>query len=417
VAVFAGGWTLASAEEVCAGNGIDASDVMELLTSLVDKSLVVTDEQAGSTRYRLLETIRQYALDRLRASAGEESHWRRSHLARFVALGGAFKRDEAGPQQQSLFSRVGSEHDNLRAALAWSAESSPTEGLLLAVRLHLFWRIGGHLTEGRQWLARLLGAFSRDGPARERALGLNIAALLAIPQGDHAVAKRLLEESQAIFRELDDAPKLLYGQTHLAALAIEQGQYAEAEVLLRESVDRAQATGERWAHFASLGGLAVALHRQGQWAAGRELFEQALAMAREHFGPWEIGTTLNDFARAECDEGHQDLALEHLAEGLTILHGLGDRPGVVESLEESAGIAAATAPRRAARLWGAANALRQEIGHARSVHLSIGYERQVEAVHLLLTAEAFDQAWGEGRAMTLDDAVRYALDEQAGRDT
>jgi hypothetical protein len=147
------------------------------------------------------------------------------------------------------------------------------------------------------------------------------------------------------------------------------------------------------------------------------LYEQALAMARELGGPWEIGTTLNDIGRAECDEGRPDLALKHFAEGMTILHGLGDRPGVIESLGGFASVAAATAtPRRAARLWGAADALRPEFGNARSVHLSTAYERQVKAVRALLTSEAFDQAWDEGRAMTLDDAVRYALDEQAGCD-
>src|SRR5882724_6595438 len=101
VAVFAGGWTLASVEQVCAGDGIDASDVIEQLTSLVDKNLVVTDEQAGATRYRMLETVRQYALVRLRET-GEESQWRGSHLACFVALAEEFNnKGMTGPQQQS----------------------------------------------------------------------------------------------------------------------------------------------------------------------------------------------------------------------------------------------------------------------------------------------------------------------------
>jgi hypothetical protein len=134
--------------------------------------------------------------------------------------------------------------------------------------------------------------------------------------------------------------------------------------------------------------------------------------------PWQIGNALHEIGRAECDEGRHDAALKHFAEGITILHGLGDRSGVIDSLQALAGFAAATAaPRRAARLWGAADALRQEIGNARSVDESIAYERQVKPVRATLTAEAFDQAWEEGSAMTLDDAVRYALDEQVGRDT
>jgi predicted ATPase/DNA-binding winged helix-turn-helix (wHTH) protein len=417
VAVFAGGWTLASAEEVCAGDGIDASAVCELLTSLVDKSLVVTDELAGATRYRMLETVRQYAVDRLHES-GEESHWRGSHLACFVSLGEAFKWEQIGPQQRSWFSRIEVEHGNVRAALAWSAESSPTEGLRLATALDLFWRLHGHVAEGRQWLARLLDAFPTDGPTIERARGLLGAASLAQTQGDYAAAKRLMQESLALFREIDYARGALVVQTNLAGLATEQGHYPEAEVLWRESVDRARALGDRNSLFSSLGGLAVVLHRQGQWVAAREMYDQALAMAREDGAPWFIGSTLNDIGRAESDEGHPDLALQHFGEAMSLLYGMGDRPGVIESLEGFAAVAAATAmPRRAARLWGAADALRQEIGTATPVHQSDAYERQVKPVRALLTAEAFDQAWDEGRAMALDDAVRYALDEQAGRDT
>jgi predicted ATPase len=131
VAVFAGGWTLASAEQVCAGDGIDALGVLERLTSLVDKSLVLTDEQAGATRYRMLDTVRQYALDRLRES-GEEAQWRSAHLACFVALAEEFFEGVEEPDKQSWLVRIATEHDNLRAALAWSAESSPIEASRLA---------------------------------------------------------------------------------------------------------------------------------------------------------------------------------------------------------------------------------------------------------------------------------------------
>ena len=227
----------------------------------------------------------------------------------------------------------------------------------------------------------------------------------------------LLQQSLAVFRALDDARGTLYALTNLAILSAEQGQYPEAEVLLRESADRARAMRNDMALFSSLGSLANVLHRQGQWAEAHELYEQTLMMARELEHPWGIGSTLKDIGRAECDEGHQDLALKQFAEGMTILHGLGDRPGVIESLEGFAGVAAATAaPRRAARLWGAADALRQEIGNVRSVDLSVAYERQVKAVRAMLTAEAFDQAWDEGRAMSLDDAVRYALDRRSTAD-
>ncbi len=416
VVIFTGGWTLASAEQVCAGNGIDASDVIAQLTSLVDKNLVVTTEMAGATRYRMLETVRQYAQDRLRDS-GEESQWRDSHLVCFVALAEEFFEGIDGPKQQSWFSRIASEHDNLRAALAWSAESSPIEGLRLANALIGFWRTRGHLAEGREWLARLLDAFPIDGPTRERARGLRAAAVLATPQGDYAAGERLLQESLALYREIDDPNGAGRALGALAYLSICQGHYPEAEALSRESADHARATGDRRLLYSNLSQLAVALHAQDQCTAARELYEQALAVARELGTPFEIGHALSEIGRAECDEGRHDLALKHFAEGMTILHGLGNRPGVIDSLEGLAGVTAATAaPRRAARLWGAADALRQELGSPRSVHESIAYERHVKPVRAILMAEAFDQAWDEGRAMSLDDAVRYALDEQAGRD-
>jgi tetratricopeptide (TPR) repeat protein len=222
----------------------------------------------------------------------------------------------------------------------------------------------------------------------------------------------------AIFREIDDPRNVAYTLDSLAYLAIEQGEYAEAEARAREAVDLLRARGSREGLCFSLIHLAIALRWRGDWAAAHDLHEQSLVTARELGTPWEIGTALREIGLAECDEGHADLALRHLAEAMTVLHGLGDRPGVIESLEGLAGVAAATAaPRRAARLWGAAHALQQAMGGARSAHQQIIYERQVQPARSILTAEAFDQAWDEGRAMTLEDAVRYALDCQSTAST
>src|SRR6266567_577118 len=416
VGVFAGGWTLASAEHVCAGEGINASDVFDHLTSLLDKSLVVTDEHAGATRYRMLDTVRQYALDRLRDS-GEEGQWRGSHLAHFVTLAEEFNEEKDGPKQQSWLTRIASDHDNLRAALAWSADGRRIEGLRLANALSAFWHIRGHLTEGRYWLTRLLDAAPIDRPGRELARGMYAAAIFAVPQGDLAAGKRLLQDSVALFREIDDPNGAARALGALAWLAIQQSEYPEAEVLAGESVDYARATGDRMLLFCSLAWLAIALREQGRSAEARELYEQSLAQARELGAPFEIGNILKEIGRAECDEGRHDLAEKHFTESIAILHGLGNLPGVIDSLEGLAGTAAATAaPRRAARLWSATDALRQQIGNVRAVHESIAYERQLKAVRAILTAEAFNQAWNEGRAMSLDDAVRYALDRPAGRD-
>jgi hypothetical protein len=236
-------------------------------------------------------------------------------------------------------------------------------------------------------------------------------------QGDYAAGKDLIRGSLKIFREIDDTKNTACALDALAYLAIEQAEYQEAEVLSRQTVDSARASSDSWMLYPGLGHLAAAVCGQGKWAAARELYEQQLIVARELGTPWQIGFALNGIARAECDDGRCDLALMHLTEGMTILHGLGDRPGVIESLDGFAGVAVAMhSPGRAARLWGAAGALRQDTGRARSVHESIGYERQVTAVRAILTGEAFDQGLDEGRTMTLDDAVQYALDQQIERD-
>jgi non-specific serine/threonine protein kinase len=416
VSVFAGGWTLAAAEQVCAGNGIEVSGVVEHLASLVDKSLVSTDEQAGATRYRMLETVRQYASDRLR-DCGEERQWRGLHLACFVALGVEFNKEVMGTKQQAWLARIASDHDNLRAALAWSTQASSLEGLQLAVALDAFWRIRGFLAEGREWFTRLLDAVPIDIRTRLRARGLYAAGLFATLQGDYAAGKGLLQESLIIFREVDDPRNVAYTLDSLAYLAIEAGEYPEGEARAREAVDLLRARSSREGLCFSLIHLAIAVRWRGDWTAAHELYEQSLAIARDVGTPWEIGTALREMGLAECDEGQFDLALKHLAEAMTILHGLGDRPGVIESLEGVASLAAATAaPRRAVRLWGAADALQQEMGGTRSINQTIIYERQVKPVRAILTTEAFDQSWDEGRTMSLDDAVRYARDERAERD-
>jgi predicted ATPase len=416
VAVFAGGWTLKSAEQVCGGDRIDPSDVIDQLTSLVDKNLVLTDEQDGATRYRMLETVRQYAQDRLRES-GEEVLRRGSHLACFGTLAKDFCDAREGPHQQSWLRQVASEHDNLRAALAWSIESNPIEGLPIAANLDVFWRVSGHFTEGREWLSRLLEVYPVDGSPQTRASALYGAALLAIFQGDYASAKDLLQKSLALHRQIGDLARAARVLSALAWLSIQKGEYPEAEAPARESANYARTTGDSRLLLASLGNLAIALHRQGQWAAARELLEEALAVARGLGTPWEIGNALHEIGRVECDEKHYDVAKEHFVEAITILHGLGNLPGTIDALQGLAGVAAATAEsRRAARLWGAADALREQIGNPMSVDESIAYERLVKPVRAVLTTQAFDQAWQEGQAMNLDEAVRYALDGTAERD-
>ena len=415
--VFAGGFTLDAAERVLSGDGIDETAMLDLLTSLVDKCLVVTEERAGSTRYRMLETIRHYAMERLR-KGGDVAQWRARHLAWSATLAEGFSEGLKGPGMDVWFARIAGEFDNLRAALAWAVESDPVQGIRLAYHVRAFLDLRGHLAEGRNWLTRLLEVLPVDASALDRARALHAAARLAMTQGDYLAADCQLQESLELYREVNDPDGTGRALGALVRLAVEQGRYPEAEVLAREVFDRAQEAGNHPVLNAVRGYLAIALHGQGRWAAAHELFRQSLEAEREAGKRDDTVWILIEMGRAECDEDRPDLALRHFAESMIIAMDLGRRLGVVESLEGVAGVAAATgAPIRAARLWGAADALRQEDGIPRSTRESMIFDRQVKAVHDALTPDEFDQAWNQGRAMSLEDAVGLALADQAYRDT
>jgi predicted ATPase/class 3 adenylate cyclase len=206
LAVFAGGWTLEAAEAVGVGASIEGADVLDLLGALVDKSLVVAEGQGAHERYRLLETIRQYAGEKL-LEAGEVGPIRDQHRDWYVGLAARAEPELTGPGEEEWLGRLEVEHDNLRAALAWSLEGDPGVGLRLAASLGGFWARHGHLVEGRRWLeAFLTRAPAPDDPEeqRVRARALRRAGILASDQQDRAAARTFLAESLILFRALGD---------------------------------------------------------------------------------------------------------------------------------------------------------------------------------------------------------------------
>jgi non-specific serine/threonine protein kinase len=411
VSMFAGGWTLGSAEAVCAGNGIDSSAIVEIMTSLVDKSLVLSDEVDGATRYRMLETLRQYASDRLR-EGGEEAQWRDRHFESCQSLADAAFPHLQGADQRAWLARLATEHDNLRAALSWSVASRPEDGLRLAAPLAQFWRVNGHLAaEGREWFSQLLSAASSGGATRDRARALHSAAILAEHQGDYAAAKQMYQQSLDMCRQIGEAKGAAYAVCGLSIVALDQGDYAEAEMRCREGVATAQALDDQLLLYAYLMNLGLAVQARGDWAAARESFEAAIALARSIGNPWLIGESMKELGRSECDAGTYDLAREHLTESMSTSCELRDRRRVAEVLEGFAGLAlAADAASRAVRCLGFAEALRDEIGSVRSLRDQRRYDRDVDAARARMPPGAFGHAWDEGRAMTLEEAVRYALD-------
>jgi non-specific serine/threonine protein kinase len=454
VSVFSGSWSPEAAEQVCVGEGIEDWRVLDLLTSLADKNLVVAEVQRGATRYRLLETIHQYARERLNEGS-EDARWHGRHLAYFLALAEAEPRN-AEADQDAWLDILEIEHGNMRAALAWSAatEGYAEPGLRLAVALWWYWLVRGHLGEGRDWLSRLLAAGPRGQTSPTRANALTGAGELARHQGDYAAARTLHEEGLALQRELGDRRGVATSLINLGGVAYDQGDYAAARALLQESLAAFRELGDPRGIATSLHNLGELASKQGDDSVAQALYEESLAMWRDQGDRWGIATSLTCLGKVSFERGdhpaaralaEESLAIQRelgdrpgiatslcdlgrvareqkdllgarrlLNESLTIRWELGDRPGIADSLEGLACVAsAAGGPGRAARIWGMAERLRDEIGSALPPRERPRHALWVATARADLgDGTAFDYAWQQGRAMTLDRAVEYSIKDE-----
>ncbi len=237
LSVFAGGWALDSAESVCAGGSVDAASILDLLTSLVDKSLVLAETHRGEARYRLLETVRQYARDRL-VEAGEDAEVRTRHRTWCVALAERGAAELRGPRQRIWLERLEREHDNLGAALAWGRDDPGGADAMLRLAGALgpwFWWFRGYWGEARRWLEEALND-RRDAPRTLLPVVYYCATYYAWRLGDHERAKMLAEEGLAVARDLGDKSNSAFLLSQLGIVAMLQKTYAEAGELFEESV-------------------------------------------------------------------------------------------------------------------------------------------------------------------------------------
>ena len=421
VSVFAGGWSLAAAEHVCTGDGVDGShtiaDTLGLLTSLADKNLVFTDEHEGVTRYRMLETIRQYALDRL-GETEEEAQWRNRHFAWVLALSDEAFEPLIGPYQALWLDRMAREIDNFRAAVSWAIEQRLPDALRMARGRSRWWVRRAHLTEAREWLTRLLDAIPSDQAGRDRARALDALGGIALRQGDYAEAERRYRASLDLCREFGEARGSAYEQSNLALLASARGQYADAEPLLVKCATLARSLGDARLLATNLGNLAVVVHARGDADKAAALFEESLALARDLGAPFLTGQVLSARGRAECRDKNLESAEASFVEGLTIAADLTDPVAAAEALEGFAELAVAKrTSKRAAAILGAAARLRREMGIPIPVREEREHKRVAAAARAALGDAAFDQAWREGHAMDLEEAVRYALNGRSSANT
>ena len=418
LAVFAGGASLEAIEAVCAAAGGLEPAVLDGVASLAEKSLLRQAEgPEGEPRVAMLETIREFALEQLAAS-DEEERVRRQHAEHFLALVEAAGPELAGRDQGAWLARLEAEHENLRTALAWVAERGPPgTALRLAGALPEFWRMHGHLGEGRRWLERALARGGEAAPV-DRAKALQAAGRLARVQGDLEAARAVLEESLTLYRELQDQQGIA---DVLHNLATAQQDPAVARALLEESLVLHRDLGDVPGTATTFNVLGEVARLQRDYATARAHYAASLALLRELGDTWRTPMVLHNLGIVAHLQGDHAAARAHQAEALALLQEVGTR-GLARELTAYAleGLAAAAGaegrPERAVRLFGAADALREALGTPLHPAHRAELERGVAAARAALGEGAFAASWEAGRALSLEEAIAAALqvDDEGG---
>jgi predicted ATPase/class 3 adenylate cyclase len=369
VSVFSGGFTLDLAEEICAWPALDAADILDLLGTLVSKSLVVYEE--AGPRYRLLETIREYAAERARVSV-EDVELQKRHRARFLALAEEADRELHGPTQLQWFELIGNEIANFRAAFeSCLANDDATAALLIATGLGLFWRARGHFSEGRLWLERALGR-KQAVPATLRAKGLAWASYLGIWQGAWTQAQIHGEESLNLYTAAHDDWGIGFALQTLGAVALNQDNYPDAGRLEQESVQYLRQAGDTDSLGLSYLYLGVVALRKAEYVAAMRLLEQALINFREVGDMRRVSIALRIMGEVELSQGHYTPATTLLDESLSLVRESRDRVdlGLTLYLLGQAARSAADYP-RAKALFEESLALAKEFNDGMSAGLAL----------------------------------------------
>jgi predicted ATPase/class 3 adenylate cyclase len=410
LSVFAGGFDLDAAEAVGAGGSVEVADVLALLTGLVEKSLVVAGEgSAGRARYRLLETLREFASARL-IEAGEDQEVRRRHALHYLDLVDDSEHKATGLGAEAWLDGVDEDHDNARFALDWALERDPELATRLATGWSWYRLERGHLTEGRQGLAAVLSV-SNEASDNLRVDALRAEGTLAFFQGDLDEAGRLYEQAWVLQDEeaTERSATILIGRGNVAA---DRSDWAAARAFYERALDIGRQCGALGRQAAALGNLGLC-DWEHNLPAARNLMEQSLALY-EQAGHRKMGAVnLMNLAEIAIREGRIDESLALLRAAMAVFTQFKD-PLFTATAIEAFGEAAAIQkrPERALQLGGAATALKEKVG-SRDVFAPVkarseGHWARMRELLPPATAEA---AWESGKRMTLEEAVGYALSD------
>lgn len=461
LSVFVGGWTLEAAEAVCPGGDLESWDVLDLLCRLAEKSLLELDaegaERTGQTRYRMLETMREYGRDRLSEDPEEAARIRLAHRDYYLTLAERAEPELTGPDQMIWLARLEVDHGNLRAALDVCAKNAgdSEKAMRLAGALGWFWLVRGRWSEGRSACAWAFALSGVPGKNATTTKVLHWLGNLAFSQGDLEEARAFYEQALAIQRELEDLGGVAAALNNLGRVSRADGDEEGARALFRESLALYRRTDDRHGTaevLTNLGELAeahgnldraranyeecLAVHRElddGPGIAGTlarlgvisekqandpeamSFHEESLALAREIPDRSVTGSALTGIGRVLTRAGQLERAEDALREALSIRVDLGERAGAARSLLALAGLAGVRRDwARAARLLAAAGRLRESIGDPPTSLEAEERSRQAAALRESMGEGAFTEAWNDGRRFSQEQAHAYALGRAAG---
>jgi predicted ATPase/DNA-binding XRE family transcriptional regulator len=434
LAVFAGGCTLEAVEAVCGAgtDGTEQRDILETLASLVDNSLLVSRSGAPARRtveeprFFMLETIREYAAERLESS-GEAEALHREHALYYLELAESVQPETSVQMQEVWLTVLDAEHDNLRAALRWAIQSRQRDiGTRLCLMLWRFWSTHFYLSEGRRWMEAVLALGAAEGraggaesgpSARSWAFLLLVTGILASFQGDYDRAEALYEESLTLYRELGHRKGTSGPLRELGIVAFRRGDYERAVRLIEQALAVTREFGSAFGTGRNICALSDAVRAQGDLERARTLLEESLASLRRQAYPLRVANALADtlakLGSIACETGENARASELYKESLELALRFGFTTyEALECLNGLARVAAAQGqPEKAARLCGASAAVREELGTPLSPFVRADHDHAANAARAALGEDAFAAAWAVGQAMSLEEAIADALDD------
>lgn len=417
LAVFAGGCTIEAADAVANVKG--NIDVYDGLESLIDKSLLKQSVRSGEPRFVMLETLREYGLEQLQ-NAGDAELIFQAYVTHYLNWVEWMDQELQDYDQETRLEQIEIEHDNLRVALRRVIDNRDEEtGLKMVKSLWRFWEMRGHFTEGRRWLEEALAASSSTAPELKAEVYTG-AGTMAWYQNDYQQATAHHEAALTLYREVGNEQGVAFALNNVGTQALDQGQFERAAnffeecIALCRNLDRRQRLDDKRILSYAVHNLGEVARFQKRYERAAALHEEALALFRELEDTWAISRQLTFLGLVRKMLGDYHQATMHFNESLLLGRRLNNKECIAEALEAYAGLAIAQAqPERAARLWGAAERLREVIGVPASIAERDEYEPALALAYDTLGQTAFASAWAEGRSMTEEEITAYALEKSS----